>query len=119
MIAIGLRLLILVKEMMMSETSQIENVLNAAAGVGAAVGGPVGQAVAAGLQVGEAVVNAVQTSQSAHADALTTATEAAGALATAAQPVLATLPANDAAKAQASLGLLQTVLADLKSIFGL
>jgi len=40
-------------------------------------------------------------------------------LATVAAPVLATLPAQDAAKAQASLGLLQTVLADLKSIFGL
>jgi hypothetical protein len=106
-------------EMMMSETTQIENVLNVAAGVGAAVGGPVGQAVAAGLQVGEAVVNAVQSSQSAHADALTTAAAAAGALVNAAEPVLATLPAQDAAKAQASLGLLQTVLADLKKIFGL
>ena len=103
----------------MSETTQVENVLNVAAGVGEALGGPVGMAVAAGLHVGEAVVNSVQASQSAHADALATASAAADTLATAAAPVLAALPAQDAAKAQASLGLLQTVLADLKSIFGL
>jgi hypothetical protein len=106
-------------EMMMSETTQVENVLDVAAGVGAAVGGPVGAAVAEGLQVGEAVVNSVEGSQSAHADALATASAAVGTLSVAAAPVLAALPAQDAAKAQASLGLLQTVLADLKSIFGL
>ncbi len=103
----------------MSNLSQVEDVLNAAAGVGAAVGGPVGMAVAAGLHVGEAVANSVVASQSAHESALVTATEAVGTLATAAGPVLANLPAQDAAKAQAGLGLLQTVLADLKGIFGL
>ena len=71
------------------------------------------------LRVGEAVVNSVEASQSSHADALATASAAANTLATVAAPVLATLPAQDAAKAQASLGLLRTVLADFKSIFGL
>ncbi len=103
----------------MSETAKVETILNTVAGVGAAVGGPVGMAVAAGLRVGEAVLNSVEASQSNHADALTTATAAVGSLATAAAPVLATLPPQDAAKAQAGLGLLQTILADLKSIFGL
>ena len=103
----------------MSETTQVENVLNMAAGVGAAVGGPVGAAVAAGLRVGETVVNSVTASQSVHANALATVSAAADTLTTVAMPVLASLPAQDAAKAQASLGLLQTVLADLKGIFGL
>jgi hypothetical protein len=106
-------------EVVMSETTQVENVLNLAAGVGAAVGGPVGAAVAAGLQAGEAVVNSVATSQSTHASALATVSAAADTLATVAGPVLAALPAQDAVKAQTSLGLLQTVLADLKGIFGL
>ena len=99
--------------------TNIETGLNAAAAIGAAAGGPIGADVAEGLQVGEAVVNPVVASQSAHASALDTATTAASTLATAAEPVLATLPAADAAKAKAGLGLLQTILADLKSIFGL
>ncbi len=103
----------------MSETTQVENALNLAAGVGAAVGGPVGEAVAAGLQVGEAVVNSITASQSVHANALATASAAANTLVTSATPVLATLPPQDAVKAQASLSLLQTVLADLKVVFGL
>jgi len=103
----------------MSEVTKIETGLNAVAAIGAAAGGPIGADVAEGLQVGEAVVNSVVASQSAHASALDTATTAASTLATAAEPVLATLPAADAAKAKAGLGLLQTILADLKSIFGL
>lgn len=103
----------------MSDVTKIENALNVVAGVGAAVGGPIGMAVADGVRVGEAVANAVVASQSTHATALATATDAANALATAAVPVLKTLPEQDAAKAQAGLGLLQTVLRDLKSIFGL
>jgi len=102
----------------MSEVTNIETGLNEAAAIGAAVGGPVGQDVATGLQVGEAVVNSVLASQSAHANALATAASAANTLATAAEPVLATLPADTATKAKAGLSLLQTILADLKAIFG-
>lgn len=103
----------------MSEIANIETGLNAAAAIGVAAGGSVGTAVANGLQIGEAVVNSVVASQSAHATALDTATTAAATLATAAEPVLATLPSGDAAKAKAGLSLLQTILADLKSIFNL
>jgi len=103
----------------MNEIANIENGLNTAAAVGATVGGPIGTAVAAGLQVGEAVVNSVEVNQAAHASALMTAGAAANTLATAAAPVIAALPAVDAAKANASLSLLQIILEDLKSIFAL
>ena len=103
----------------MSEVSKIETGLNAAAAIGAAAGGPIGAEVATCLQVGEAVLNSVLASQSDHATALATATAAASTLATAAQPVLATLPTATATKAKAGLDLLQMILADLKSVFGL
>ena len=105
----------------MNETilARVEGDLNIAAHIGAALGGPVGVIADAGLQAGEAVVNSVVASEAAHATALQAATAAAASLATAAAPVVAALPAADAAKAQAGLSLLQTVLADLKSIFSL
>jgi len=103
----------------MSEATNIETDLNLAAEIGAVVGGPVGAAVDAGLQAGEAVVRTVQGAQAAHARALQTATAAAETLTSVAAPVVAGLPAADAAKATAGLSMLQSILADLKSIFAL
>ncbi len=103
----------------LSVGATIEQDLNIAGDVAAATAGPIGEAADTALQVGEAVVNSVESSQATHASALETATAAASTLATAAAPVVAALPATDAAKATASLGLLQTILADLKTIFGL
>ena len=103
----------------MTDISQIEADLSITGQIGAMVGGPVGLAVDAGLQAGEAVVNTVQTSQAAHATALDTAAAAVGSLASAAAPAVAALPPDDAAKAAAGLNMLQSVLAELKSIFSL
>lgn len=103
----------------MTDISQIESDLNIAGQLGAVVGGPIGLAVDAGLQAGEAVANSVQASQAAHTTALDTAAAAITTLASAAAPVVAALPPKDAAKAAAGMNVLQSVLAELKSIFAL
>ncbi len=94
----------------MSDTTQIDAGLAVASVTGAAVGGVVGDAVEAA---------AVTTDQSAHASALVTAQDAVSALASAAEPALASLPSADAQKAVAGLGLLQTILSELKAVFAL
>ena len=107
------------KDGKMVDMKTIDAGLGVASVAGGAIGGTVGEVVATGAGAAEAVVDAVSTAQAEHATALSTAVAAVSALAAATAPALAKLPPTDAKKATAGMSLLETILVDLKSIFGL
>lgn len=95
----------------MVDVSQVETGLGVASIAGAAI-------IEGADKITDAVTE-VAKMQTEHATALTVANAAVSALANAAEPAVAALPAADAEKALAGLGLLKTVLAELRVIFAI
>lgn len=93
----------------------VETDLNLAAGIGAAVGGPVGQAVAGGVQAVEGVVNTVAQG-SPHQTALNDINNAVNAAAPVLTAVAGALPTTTATRVTTGLSLIQMILADIEAV---
>ncbi|WP_298214004.1 hypothetical protein [Acidocella sp.] len=99
------------------DIAKIDEGLGVASVAGAVIGGTAGAAVTEGVTVAEATIDAIHAETTTHGPALAKAANAVSALTTAAAPVISSLPKGEAQKAVMGLSFLETILADLKSIF--